>query len=129
MPRYASFEERIIANTVLLREHFWNGSYCWVWIGKYRTSNRGLRYACMSVRWKSGPRKGKVRTVAVHREVLRIMKGYRMTPRTVGGHLCNYSLCVNPEHLSSMSQKANVRQTVRDGRHRNGYSEPLREAA
>ena len=122
MPKYESMQERLIANSVVSERFFWNGSPCWEWIGKYVRSNRGLAYGVLNVRFKSGPRKGKVRTVRAHRVALQVFKGRYLGKRYVGGHACNISWCINPEHLVGGTQQANVRKTVREGRHRNGYN-------
>ena len=123
--RYTDLRERIIANSMPAEDSAWNGSRCWLWLGATHTGNRGMRYPTMTMRYKSGPRKGKVHTVRVHRKVVEVFLGRRVTPKMVVMHLCNNSLCVNPEHLRGGTQKANVRQCVKDGRH---YS-PLRKAA
>lgn len=111
-------EERILANTVITPEYQYQGTYCWIWIGKKVKSNRGMEYGVLTQRYKSGPRKGKVHNVRVHRLVLQLFKGRRMTKRSVGGHLCNVSLCCHPDHVWSMSQRSNVRQCVAEGRHK-----------
>lgn len=110
MRKYRNLEERILANTVREGE-------CWIWIG--RRSNSG--YGVITLRWKSGPRKGKVRTALAHRIVLQVFKGHRMTPRSVAMHLCDNKLCCNPEHLHKGRQKDNVRDCVTKGRHRSPF--------
>jgi len=126
-------QERLIANSVVSDRFFWNGTPCWEWIGKYVYSNRGLAYGQLNVRIKSGPRKGKVRSERAHRVALRAFKGRYLGKRYVGGHSCNISWCINPDHLVGGTQQANVRKTVREGRHRNQYNpqnaQPLLEAA
>ena len=118
--KYPSMQARIIANTVLSTERFYNGSPCWEWIGKVKINRNGAKYGVLSQRFKRGPRKGQVNSVLVHRLVLQVFKGRRMSRRNVGRHLCNYTLCANPEHLVGGTQQSNVRQCVREGRHRNG---------
>jgi len=118
--KYATPMDRILANTVIAEDSEYNGSKCWVWVGRTKTNASGMRYGCISLRHKSGPRKGKVYTMLVHRYVLRVIKGLRMTRKSVGRHLCNNSLCCHPEHLAGGSIKTNNRDTVKAGRHRNG---------
>lgn len=113
MPRkYATVADRIIANSIIDTENAYAGTYCWCWIGKVTKNNRGQFYPVMTARVD-----GKVRNVRAHRVVLAEIKGKRMTAKSVALHLCNNSLCVNPEHLARGTQTANVRQCVREGRH------------
>jgi len=118
--KYPSMADRIIANSVLLdgigitQNGEW--SPCWIWIAKRQMNKRGNWYGLITVRYKSGKRKGKVHNVFVHRMVLMVFKNRRMTPRMVGCHLCNESLCCNPAHIVGGSQKKNMRQCVNDGR-------------
>lgn len=121
MPRkYASPEDRIIANTILSDELFYNGTPCWIWIGTRKTNRAGMTYGTISVR-----RNGEHRKELVHRFVLREIKGRRLTSRSVGRHLCNNPLCCNPMHLVGGTQTTNVRQCVREGRHGNPYRAPV----
>ena len=115
--KYASMEDRLIANSVLSEEHSYNGSRCWEWIGKRKVNASGMLYGVINVRFKSGPRKGKVKSMAAHRQSLKTFKGLRMTTKSVGRHLCNNTLCVNPEHLTGGSIRDNNRDTVKAGRH------------
>lgn len=119
--KYDSLQDRIIANSVLSVDSWFGGSPCWEWIG----SRRGGGYPSMCVRWKSGKRKGKVRTVSAHRISLKVFKGRYLGTRYVGMHLCHNRNCVNPEHLAGGTQKRNMNDMVKAGRHRNGSSLPL----
>jgi hypothetical protein len=118
--RYSSMQERIIANSVLSPEHFYQDpdtgevSPCWEWTGKTIASRNGTgrRYPVLTVKVN-----GKVRNVRVHRLVLVEFKGVRMTKVHVGAHRCNYTFCVNPEHLRRDTGSGNMRQCVREGRH------------
>ncbi|MES2348458.1 MAG: HNH endonuclease [Pseudomonadota bacterium] len=117
-------QERIIANSVLDPESVYAGSSCWLWLGKRRPNRSGMFYGFLTMRFKSGPRKGKVHNAAVHRLVVEVFKGRRVTPRMVVMHLCNNTLCCNPEHLLGGSQKKNVQQCVKDGRHKTPFRHP-----
>ena len=125
MAKYADIGERIIANSYLSEESVYNGSRCWVWLGKTKPNRSGMLYPEMTLRYKGGPRKGKVYNARVHRKSVEFFKGRRVTPKMVVLHLCNNTLCVNPEHLMGGSQKKNVQQCVADGRH----FTPFRKAA
>lgn len=123
--KYANLGERIIANSVLSEESFYNGTPCWNWIGAIKINRSGMKYGSMNLRYKSGPRKGKVRSAKAHRmSVEAFHENKRITPKTVVMHLCNNSLCVNPAHLLGGTQKRNVRQCVKDGRHKTPFRDP-----
>jgi len=122
MPRkYASLQERIIANTVSSDMLAWNGTPCWIWTGKRNSTGYGV----INIRFRGGPRKGKVKSALVHRVVLRVFKGRKLTTKSVGRHLCNMKPCCNPEHLVGGSQRTNMRQCVAEGRHGNMYRAPV----
>lgn len=128
--KYATLGDRIIANSILSQDQTYKGTPCWNWIGAVRTNNRGVKYGSMSFRYKSGPRKGKVGTAAAHRmSVKAFHKGKRITPKTVVMHLCNNSLCVNPAHLLGGTQARNVKQCVKDGRHKTPFRDPDKKVA
>lgn len=124
MPKYVDLCERIIANSVLSADNFYNGTPCWEWVGKFRNG-----YPAITRRYKSGPRKGKVYNTGVHRLAIVVFKGRRMTPKMVAQHLCNNKQCVNPEHLKGGSQASNVRQCVEDGRHKTPFRDPAMRVA
>lgn len=122
MPKkYDSMEDRLIANTVLSTENFYDGTPCWEWIGAYTTNRTGVRYGKLSIRAKRGPRKGQPVTHYAHRVAIRVFKGRVLTPRMVGKHLCNNTICINPEHLVGGTQRSNIRQAVREGRHKTPF--------
>lgn len=121
--KYPSMAERLIANSIVDEERAYNGTFCWTWIGRVTTNRSEMRYGTLTIRAKRGPRKGKPITHFAHRVSIRTFKGRYLSPRMVGAHLCNWSLCINPEHLVGGTQRKNVRQCVQDGRHRNGYSD------
>lgn len=130
MPRkYDSLADRLLANSIPSEEDTYNGSRCWVWIGKLQRNRNGTGYPVLTLRYKSGPRKGKVYNTRAHRLAIVVFKHRRMTPKMVARHLCNNPLCINPEHLVGGSQKANVRQCVADGRHKTPFRDPEKRRA
>lgn len=118
---YASLEERIIANTVISEDSYYDGTPCWLWTGARNSSG----YGKLNLRWQRGPRKGKVRSALAHRIALIVFTGRRLTTKSVVLHLCNNRLCCNPAHLQGGTQKKNVQQCVAEGRH----FTPFRKAA
>ncbi|QII84233.1 hypothetical protein G3T20_05675 [Bordetella hinzii] len=119
--KYPSLAERIIANTYLSDDSFYDGTPCWVWLGPRNSAG----YGQISRRFKRGPRKGKVGNFLVHRVAVQELGGRRLTSRSVVMHLCNNPLCCNPAHLKGGTQRQNMKQCVADGRH----FTPFRKAA
>lgn len=119
--QYPSLAERIIANSYLSDESFYDGTPCWVWMG----SRNSAGYGALTRRFKRGPRKGKVGRFLVHRVAVVELGGRKLTTRSVVMHLCNNPLCCNPAHLKGGTQRQNMRQCVADGRH----FTPFRKAA
>ena len=128
--KYASLGDRIIANSEMSDTLSYRGTPCWIWTGKTGRNKSGMLYGKMTFRYQRGPRKGKVYNMAAHRASIKAFKhGKRITPRTVVMHLCNNSLCVNPAHLMGGTQSRNVKQCVRDGRHKTPFRDPERRVA
>lgn len=119
--KYRDLCERIIANSVASTENCYKGTACWEWISSHRRDGRPT----INMRAKSGPRKGQVITHSAYRIAVREFTDRRVTPKMVILHLCNNPNCVNPEHLLGGTQKKNVQQCVREGRH----FTPFRRAA
>ena len=118
--KYANLCERIIANSVIAAPGEGNvcrGSLCWNWTGAQRINRRGEAYPSITIRMKRGPRKGQPVPRLAHRVSLAEFTGKSIKARAVCKHLCNNSLCVNPEHLAAGTQSSNMRQCVREGRH------------
>lgn len=117
MPRqYDTPLQRVLANCEVLP---WCG--CWIWMGKATTNRSGMQYGALTVRRKSGPRKGKVRTVLAHRFAKAAALGVPICRIKIGAHLCDTSLCANPDHVAAYwTQRINMRDMVAKGRHRNG---------
>lgn len=117
MPRkYPSLADRLIANSYLSDECHYDGTPCWIWMGKRNASG----YPQINLR-----EDGAVRTYLAHRLALTVFRGRRWRRGQVAKHLCNNPLCINPMHLDGGSQSSNMRQCVREGRH----FTPFRSAA
>lgn len=115
--KYANLGERLIANSMLGDMPTYADQPCWIWTGEVNRNRSGMLYGRLSMRYKSGPRKGKVRKIAAHRaSVQAFHQGKRITPKTVVMHLCN-----NSAHLMGGTQVKNVRQCVKDGRHKTPF--------
>lgn len=119
--KYPSMGERLIANSILSAESFYGGTPCWEWVGAVTVNRSGMRYGKLATRFKRGPRKGQQRTQLAHRVAIVELKNRRLSTKSVVRHLCNNTLCINPEHLVGGTARSNNRQTVRDGRHKNMY--------
>jgi len=70
---------------------------CWIWTGS--TAFNDPTYAKTNI--------GSERFL-VHRLMLEQKLGRPIKPGLVVDHLCNLSLCVNPEHLRETTQRENV---------------------
>lgn len=125
--QYPDLCARIIANSALDPDTYYKGSHCWVWLGSSKPNYCGKRYPTMAVRV---PGKPWPVPLPVHRAVLVLFKGLRMTSRHVAAHGCNNTLCVNPEHIRRDSQSGNIQQAHDEGRaYRHGRGEAARAAA
>ncbi len=85
-------------------------------MGATVTNRRGVRYGKMTIRRKHGRKKGKVRSVLVHRVVLAEVKGVALWRIVTGMHSCDVSLCEAPHHLRSGTYSANLRDCWNKGR-------------
>lgn len=129
MPKkYDSMQSRIIANSVESKTHSWNDSACWDWTGSvfprsdWPDAPREARYGRIGLRFKRGPRKGKPRSQGAHRQSAKAFKPWlKVGTKNVVRHLCNRPICVNPAHLTGSEQRANVRQAVKEGRHKTPF--------
>lgn len=129
MGKYASLEDRLLANSVradfIFPEAEWHRfiydeTFCWIWSGPYGTNRRphiGFRY-------KSGPRKGKVRTEGASRVSIRTFRGRTIRKDYVVRHLCNNNACINPMHLRGGSRKQNTADSIEAGTHRTPFAKP-----
>jgi hypothetical protein len=109
MPKYRDIEERILANTVAE----WNvelQSYCWLWIGS-KVSAAYQDYGRISVREGE-----KVKKYLAHRFVTMFLKEEEIPPGYQVDHICRNGLCCAPDHLRSVTPKANIAFTWENGR-------------
>lgn len=81
---------------------------CWLWIG----GRRDGRYGTFWFRGKP---------IRTHRMSLKLV-GRDCRGQKVGCHSCDTPACVHPDHLWLGSQLENVRDMIRKGRGRNGFT-------
>lgn len=74
-------------------------SACWPWMGA-RSRGRGNK------QWYGSFRVGK-RVVRAHRFSCEAIKGLPCPPGCDRDHLCNFTLCVNPEHIEVVLKQIN----------------------
>lgn len=101
--RYRNLEERLIANSILSEDTSFEGTPCWIWIGK-RSNGREREYGALNIR-----REGKHRTFAAHRVAYEelvgpIPDGYQID------HKCGCTLCINPNHLEPVPPVENYQR-------------------
>lgn len=120
--RYASLQERIIANSVIAPETDFEGTPCWWWIG----STNG-RYGKITIRSSRRDKKGrrKNKHKLVHRLVRTVFKNQFYRRGQIARHMCpphpNRYLCCNPAHIWPGTTRQNNQQTVAEGRHKSIY--------
>lgn len=123
--RYKSMQERILKNSRVNMKHFTQGIPCRDWIGsifKRGDAPREQCYGRIGVRFKSGPRKGQGKSTQAHRVSAKAFKPWlRVGSKNVVKHFCNRPICVEARHLTGAEQKSNVRQCVKEGRHKTPF--------
>ncbi len=78
----------------------WNGTPCWIWMGRLQGGYGEFRYRV----------RGKSRVyVSAHRVAYTLMKG-RILYGLHLDHLCRNTLCVNSNHLQPVTNKENSRR-------------------
>lgn len=115
--KHPSMKERLLANSVESLEHSYDGIPCRDWTG---VIDRG-GYGRVTIRYRRGPRKGKVKSELAHRASVRAFKDRIVGTKDVVMHLCNRRCCIEPLHLLGGRQKQNVRQCVEQGRHKTPF--------
>ena len=125
--KYKSMRERILHNSVINLKEIHLGVPCRDWTGSvfpppYPGAPRFKRYGRIAVRFKRGPRRGKVKSTQAHRESQKAWKQFlRVGSKNVVMHLCHRPICVEPQHLLGGVQRTNVRQAVAIGNHKSPF--------
>lgn len=126
--KYKSMQERILANSrVNEKTPMVNGVHCRDWTGSvfpvpWEGAPREKCYGRIAVRFKRGPRKGKVKSTQAHREARKAWEtGRRIGSKNVVCHDCDRQICVENKHLWGGIQKQNIRDCVEKGRHKTPF--------
>lgn len=101
--KYATLEDRLIANSRISDEHAHAGTRCWDWVGTFGTGGRGEPYPQMSLRIN-----GKHTVKRAHRLALEVFCGVVFGPDEHADHLCFRRCCVNPMHLERVTPQLNM---------------------
>ena len=121
--KYESMHARLVANSVPAPSTMraLDGVPCRLWSGSLAGGVNG-RYGKISIRLKvkrNGARP--IKTRLAHRVSYADSRGVPLYTLGYVRHLCNVALCIEPQHLVSGTQKANIRQCVAEGRHVSGF--------
>lgn len=130
--KYKSMRERILENSRINVKEIHLGVPCRDWTGsvfphRYRgipgaATPREECYGRIGVRFKRGPRKGKVKSTGAHREAAKAWKPWlRIGTKNIVRHMCNRPICVEWQHLTGSAQRVNIRQAVKEGRHKTPF--------
>lgn len=108
MRRYASLRERLLANSVemLLKPEL---GPCRIWTSALNSNG----YGYVNMRASNG----KVRRALAHRISLAAFLGVEPRQLLNVCHECDNPPCIEPAHLRSKSQAANIKDCVERGRH------------
>lgn len=118
-----------MANSRVNPDHVHDGVHCRDWTGslfpapkEWPDMPREKRYGRIAVRFKRGPRRGKVKSTQAHRESRKAFNpGVLVGSKNVVMHLCDRPICVEPAHLFGGIPKLNVRDCVAKGRHKTPF--------
>jgi hypothetical protein len=77
----------------------WQGDGCWLWTGRPNRQGYGVL--------REGPSGS--RTLRAHRFSYELLVGPILEGLVID-HLCSNTMCVNPDHLDSVTQAENVRR-------------------
>jgi hypothetical protein len=131
--KYENMQARILANSVPNSAHVYKGISCRDWTGSvfpapWVGATRENCYGRIAVRFKRGPRRGKVKSTQAHRESRKAFApGVRIGSKNVVMHLCDRPICVEPSHLFGGTPKKNVRDAVQKGRHKTPFRRSKKE--
>ena len=107
------YRRKIECKTVLS-----SNSSCMLWTGCCKKSYRLTQYGVICVKFPaSGGNAGKWKTVLVHRLMYMLHHNLKKIPKHLScSHICNVSLCVNPQHitLERLFVNNNRRQCARE---------------
>ena len=84
-------KERLLLQSMPVTE-----SGCWIWMGKHNADGYGVL-------------RNKIRVVSAHRTSYELFKG-PIPDGLVIDHLCNVTLCVNPDHLEAVTDAVNLQR-------------------
>lgn len=107
MTRYATMQERLLANSTPMPCGY--GSDCWVWVAQ--CSRHG--YPRLNVR-----RDGRLVKLYAHRLALEVFSGRKLRKGDTVDHLCRNTYCIAPLHLQVCTRATNNRRkraAYRDG--------------
>jgi len=105
---YYCLEHRLICNSILSTDSYYQGTPCWVWIGK-RNANE---YPQLNL-WIPG--RG-MTSVLAHRLSLEVFRGIVLQPGEKACHGCYTPLCINPMHIWPGTHSDNMRDAYAKGR-------------
>lgn len=101
-------------------ERFWkyvdvkSDDECWMWKGRIVASKNG--YGLFDIRGLTLSGEKKKITTEAHRFITHV-KHKEIPPGMVAAHSCNNNMCVNPHHLSILSNEENLRNAAKDRLH------------
>jgi hypothetical protein len=106
---YRNLEERLIANSYVSDELFFEGTACWLWFGHCKEDGYGtLNLWCFKTK--------KRKKYKAHRVAYEVFTGKKLRCDREIDHLCCIRNCINPAHLRAVKYITNLK--ARDKRKR-----------